>query len=159
VDCAFDPVAFDPVAFDVCVSATSPGTDKWKRKKRYIIYREATAREKEIEEMRLSSVLEKQLRDAQFMNMQLIEMSKQMIGQMQAAKPPEGEKGKDKKTVQPPPEPAKPVDPRKREMALAALQKAREVKEAKKQREAEIAKQRLKNLAKARRVQKKQRGK
>ena len=151
--CAFDSVAFDPVAFDVCIvvvpSEGGGGLRKGRRKKpvKYnTIDWQAEEDRKELEEMKLSQLLAKQLEEQLKINAALLR---------------ETAAGNDRvapivDTVsQAPLEPPKPpMDPQQKAILVARLAKAREAKEAK-AREAEAKrKQMLDNLARARKAKK-----
>jgi hypothetical protein len=96
----------------------------------------------EYNEMKLSQTLSLQLQKVQEDNKKLAEKAAEIVDLIKEANPD-----------LPP-----PMDPKKKEELMRRLDMARQAKEERKQLEAEKARQRLKNLAKARRVKAKKRG-
>lgn len=153
----------------LAVSVPPVGTDiKPEKHKQFVFYREPTERERQAEDMKMAEVLSSQLRQTRFVNQQLLEANKRMLTQLeqerQKISPPvivvngaEYQRAGEI-PVATPVVPAKPpMDPRRKAELVQRLEKARFAKEAEKERQRQIAEQRSKNLAKARRVQKKNR--
>jgi hypothetical protein len=151
VECAFQSGAFQSNAFQVCIDVVIVDTNAGGGLKRKLpSYQWRDHNREEEEELKLSQLLAQELQKKIAENEALMQAAMAASGNIEPVV--------NKVAAINPMEPPKPeMDPAKKAELMRRLEKARQVKEAKKREEEERAKQRLRNLAKARRVKAKNR--